>query len=468
MKRGFFIIAFLVSVCFAPAQTPSYPEMIHVEGGMLKRYSKPDFFETELQSFKLAKTETTVAQWRMFCNSTGRKMPEAPSWGWIDDHPIVNINWHEAMDYCKWLSDKTGDNYRLPTEAEWQYAAEDRSGFKKFSGSDKIWEVAWYNDGKTNSTHSVGQKQPNSRGIFDMSGNVWEFCVDWYGDIPGVAGSNPTGPSGGTYKVIKGGSWNTNDRFCSYITRDYVLPTDFKNDGGFRVALPYKNPYLHSEMIRVEGGSFIMGDNELEGDMKPEHRVTIETFNISRTETTVGQWLTFCQATGRPYPLDPTWGPIESYPIVKVNWNEAVEYCDWLSKKTGKLFRLPTEAEWEYASRGGVKSKNFKYSGGNEINNICWHKGNSNNQPHQVALKKPNELGIYDMSGNVREWCLDWIGKYSENSQINPKGPANGEYRSLRGGSFADEDRFFGVSFRSGSDPRAHYENFGFRVVSSQ
>ncbi len=181
----------------------------------------------------------------------------------------------------------------------------------------------------------------------------------------------------------------------------------------------------YPEMILVEGGTFTMGDSEMEGEAneQPAHEVTLKSFSMAKTETTVLQWKTYCSATGHKMPETPSWGWIDTHPIVNVSYDDAVAYCDWLSDKTGELYRLPTEAEWEYAARGGKQSKGYKYSGGQSIDMTGWYNGNSNKQTQAVAQKRPNELGLYDMSGNVWEWCkdwYDWYGSYTAGAQTNP------------------------------------------------
>ena len=226
----------------------------------------------------------------------------------------------------------------------------------------------------------------------------------------------------------------------------------------------------YPEMIPVEGGTFTLGDTEMEGEAneQPTHQVTLKAFSIAKTETTVAQWRTFCNATGRQMPETPSWGWINTHPIVYVSWQEAVDYCDWLSDKTGELYRLPTEAEWEYAARGGNKSKGFKYSGAQSIDAVGWFTTNSNNQTQPVGIKRPNELGIYDMSGNAWEWCKDWYGPYAAEAQTNPRGPATGSYRVLRGGSWGNSASSCRVTFRSSRDPSYRINHLGFRVVLSR
>jgi formylglycine-generating enzyme required for sulfatase activity len=155
-----------------------------------------------------------------------------------------------------------------------------------------------------------------------------------------------------------------------------------------------------------------------------------------------------------------------NYPITGVSWNDAKAYCEWLSQKTGKTYRLPTEAEWEYAARGGSKSVGYKYSGSNNIDEVAWYDGNSGSKTHPVGQKKANELGIYDMSGNVWEWCGDWYGSYSSSSQTNPIGAASGSNRVFRGGSWYFIAIYCRSANRDDSTPDTRNGSIGFRLVS--
>jgi formylglycine-generating enzyme required for sulfatase activity len=223
-------------------------------------------------------------------------------------------------------------------------------------------------------------------------------------------------------------------------------------------------------MITVEGGTFTMGDTEMEGeaDEQPTHQVTLKTFKIAKTETTVAQWRAYCNATGRTMPETPSWGWIDSHPIVNVNYSDAMAYCDWLAEKMDADYRLPTEAEWEYAARGGKLSKGTKYSGGRSIDNAGWYEDNAGSKTHAVATKNTNELGIYDMSGNVWEWCKDLYDYYSAAAQTNPKGATSGSYRVLRGGSWYNSASFCRVANRDYGGPSYRYDDVGFRVVLSR
>ncbi|MCX4292288.1 MAG: SUMF1/EgtB/PvdO family nonheme iron enzyme [Odoribacter sp.] len=219
------------------------------------------------------------------------------------------------------------------------------------------------------------------------------------------------------------------------------------------------------DMLYVEGGTFMMGATEEQGDdaydsEKPVHSVTLSDYYIGKFEVTQGLWKAIMDNNN---PSNFQNG--DDYPMYYVNWEEAQEFCKKLSQLTGKTYVLPTEAQWEYAARGGVKSRGYKYSGSNTIGNVAWYGDNSSSSTHPVATKQPNELGLYDMSGNVWEWCSDWYGYYSSESQSNPTGPSTGSYRVVRGGSWHDFARRCRVSHRNGINRSLRGSNYGFRVV---
>ena len=156
----------------------------------------------------------------------------------------------------------------------------------------------------------------------------------------------------------------------------------------------------------------------------------------------------------------------DNHPVTHVSWNDAKAFCEWLSRKTGETFRLPTEAEWEYAARGGNRSNGYKYSGSNSIDNVAWYTETTNDSGTKpVGTKSPNELGIYDMSGNVEEWCQDWYGSYSSGSQTNPTGPSSGPHRVYRGGSWLNRAKYCRVSSRLNFYPSYRNPKLGFRLV---
>jgi len=220
------------------------------------------------------------------------------------------------------------------------------------------------------------------------------------------------------------------------------------------------------EMITVVGDTFKMGTEPTQESIdEKNHKVIISTFKIAKTEVTVQQWKHYCEATATPMPADPGWGWIDDNPIVDITWDDAVAYCNWLSAETGKKFRLPTEAEWEFAARGGVHTKDYKFSGGRGIELTGWSNVNSAGHTHKVAAKRANELGLYDMSGNVYEWCGDRYGNYPGKTMINPKGATTGNLRVYRGGSWYSPEEYCASSARDSNDPKSHFNFVGFRPV---
>jgi len=219
------------------------------------------------------------------------------------------------------------------------------------------------------------------------------------------------------------------------------------------------------EMIRVEGGTFQMGCTSEQGsdcwdNEMPVHNVTVSSFYIGKYPVTQAQW----QAVMGE---NPSYFRGENLPVEQVSWNDAQEFFNRLNAATGKKYRLPTEAEWEYAARGGNKSQGYKYSGSNSIGNVAWYWDNSGNTSHAVGTKQTNELGIYDMSGNVWEWCQDRYDSYSSSAQTNPTGPSSGSSRVIRGGSWGSVAPYCRVSDRNSDIPAYRGYSSGFRVALS-
>lgn len=227
--------------------------------------------------------------------------------------------------------------------------------------------------------------------------------------------------------------------------------------------LPAPIKELIDNMVKVEGGTFMMGGTHEQGeeafsDEKPPHKVTLSTFYIGRYPITQEQWKA---VMGN----NPSYFQGERHPVEQVDWMDCQEFVEKLSKMTGIRFRLPTEAEWEYAARGGRKSKGYKYSGGDLLPQIAWYNENSGGTSHEVGQKAPNELGLYDMSGNIWEWVHDWKGDYSEEALTNPTGPETGDERVCRGGGWNREHDRCRVSYRGDDQPDLRYRSLGLRVV---
>ncbi len=220
------------------------------------------------------------------------------------------------------------------------------------------------------------------------------------------------------------------------------------------------------EVVLVKGGVFIMGSGYYEETL---HTVTLSSYSIGKYPITVGQYKKYCTATGTAMPKAPSWGWNDEHPIVNVNYNDAIAYCNWLGEQYNGDWRLPTEAEWEFAARGGNKSSNYTYSGSNSIDEVAWYGENTREKTQAVGLKKANELGLYDMSGNVWEWCNDWEFDYITAAQTNPKGPTSGTFRVIRGGSWWQRNiTQFRVTYRNRINPDNRGVENGFRVVLSQ
>ncbi|MEI6521253.1 MAG: SUMF1/EgtB/PvdO family nonheme iron enzyme [bacterium] len=471
--------------------------------------------KVNLDSYYIYKTEVTVAQFRKFCNATGRKnMPPKPEWGWIDNQPIVNVNWYDAKAYADWAG------LMLPTEAQWEKAARGIDGRIYPWGND--WDetkCANYsncsggNDIKKG-VHPVGSFSTGASpyGALDMAGNVLEWCGDWYDEnyYNDTAIKNPVGPGNGKFRVVRGGSWFNNGlgvvlyrcafRFC------FDKPNIYRNTIGFRCAIlvdtikmtneietpspviPPKdlsidlpkqkiNPKDGAEMVLVPAGEFLMGskddDKEASDSEKPQHKVYLDSYYIYKTEVTVAQFRKFCHATGRKsMPLKPKWGWIDNHPVVNISWYSAKAYADWAGVK------LPTEAQWEKAARG---TNGRIYPWGND-----WDAAKCVNFTNSKGSTKPvgsistgaSPYGCLDMTGNVWEWCNDWYsGDYYKNApEKNPIGPETGESRVLRGRYWYSYDPYYDydyyrAAYRDNNPPDNYSPGFsdgvyGFRCAS--
>ncbi|MEI8278586.1 MAG: formylglycine-generating enzyme family protein [Bacteroidota bacterium] len=215
------------------------------------------------------------------------------------------------------------------------------------------------------------------------------------------------------------------------------------------------------EMVEVQGGTFLMGSKEPTDDASPVHTVRLNTFHLGKYEVTQGQWRAVMHKNSAHFIH------CDNCPVENVSWNEIQEFIKKLNEQTGQHYRLPTEAEWEYAAKGGNKSQHYKYSGSDDLDAVSWNAMNSNNKPHPVGQKKANELGIYDMTGNVWEWCSDWFDAnyYRNTAYENPKGPNSGKAKVLRGGAWGFKAPYCTTSYRSLITPDYQSSLFGFRLA---
>jgi formylglycine-generating enzyme required for sulfatase activity len=520
------------SVSPTPAPVPMPPiQMVVVPGGTFHNGTT----DVTVSSFKMSATEVTQAQYQAvigenpsnFRNVPWRKEGDPRKYPEDLSRPVEDVSWYETIVFCNKLSmmekltpvytiagskdpddwgwttigtpknsrvwdaasmDISANGYRLPTEAEWEYAA--RGGTPadnfRYSGSDDIDAVGWYESNSGNITHSVGLKRKNRLGLFDMTGNVSEWCWDWDGIYANGPQVNPTGPVSGELRVVRGGSYIDPADKCSVSERLSFRVGSFPSHNyvnlGFRLVLqiPMSQPVsdlqlLPIKMVTVQGGTFRKGTADLK----------IPTFKMSKTEVTQAQYQAVMGSNPALFKGD------LSRPVECVSWYDALVFCNKLSiqeglspiyaisgstnpsawgnvptikndvwdavvmNKDSNGYRLPTTEEWEYAARGGTPLDNFTFSGSNTVGEVAWCSENSDKKTHPVGSKNPNKLGLYDMSGNVSEWCWDWLG-------------SSGIYRLKRGGDFLNDLELTSISIYGGWAPFARSGIQGFRVVTRQ
>ena len=213
------------------------------------------------------------------------------------------------------------------------------------------------------------------------------------------------------------------------------------------------------KMIAVKSGTFQLGSDDWYDNEKPVHQVTLSDYYIGETEVTQELWSAVMGSNPSYFT-----GNMQR-PVEWVSWNDCQTFISKLNQLTGKTCRLPTEAQWEYAARGGNKSKGYTYSGSDAIDDVAWYDDNSDRMTHPVKTKAPNELGIYDMSGNVAEWCSDWYGSYSSAAQNDPTGPSTGSDRVYRGGGWIISAAGCRVAYRSSYAPTVSGSDLGLRLA---
>lgn len=460
-------------------------KMIHIDGGTFDM--GPDVSEEErayhwkeserqhnvcLGSYYISETEVTEDLWNEVMEIVAQK----------STLPIRDVSWDECNKFINKLNEITGKSFRFPTEAEWEFAARGGNKSKKFifSGSNFIDKIGWYAENSDETPHPVKSKKPNELGLFDMTGNVSEWCGDWtsvrddyYLVSPWV---NPKGYDKfyiyqsetviADRRVVRGWNYTTHNTpsapLCQMTIRDDCFPSYGLPTIGLRLAMddkdnsdPMKNKISPGvtidvdnevfKMVLVKGGKFTMGYTKLDktkcngfyddiSDDNEIHEVTLTDFYIGETEVTQGLWAI---VMGNNKDI------LEHYPIVGVSWHECQEFINKLNNMTGYEFRFPSEAEWEYAARGGQKTEGYLYSGSDRDIDVGWSWSNMKGSIQEVAQKKPNELGLYDMTGNVAEWCGDLYGHdyYGKSPKSNPQGPQGGTYKVCRGGLFNDDPR---------------------------
>ena len=387
--------------------------------------------------------------------------------------PVNCVGWKEAQEFCRKLSEKENAEYFLPTEAQWEYACRAGSKTEYYWGDKMDNEYCWYTGTSEKKTHEVGTKKPNKFGLYDMSGNVYEICRDWYDEdyYKNSPEEDPQGPEKGTGKSVRGGCWAAREVYCRSAVRGGIDQRTDMERIGFRICRAVSEDKVITNSIGmklrlIEPGEFMMGSEKGDNNEKPVHKVKIsKPFYIGVYEVTQAQYEKIMGTNRSEFSS-------ADRPVECVSWNDAREFCKKLSEKEGVAYRLPTEAEWEYACRAGTKTE--YYWGDTMDGRYAVYTENSGGKTQKVGTKEPNKWGLYDMSGNVWEWCEDLYGnRYSGSEEADPKGATKGEYRVLRGGSWCLNAENCRSAYRYSFVPtlRGDYLDFGcyfgFRVCRS-
>ena len=408
------------------------------------------------EAFYLAKYEVTRGQWEAVM---GRD-PLSYKADDCSECPVGNVDWDEIQEFILRLNLGQSGPYRLPTEAEWEYAA--RAGTQTAYGfGDEpiaLGAYGWYDLNSRGLMNPVGQKRPNEWGLYDIHGSVWELVSDWHGPYPQDPVTDPKGPSTGTQRVRRGGSHSDNASFCRTAYRGAFGPFACENCG-FRLAraMSFENS-VGMEFVQIEPGTFPMGSPPDEADREATrgghygyealHPVTLsEPFFLGRYEVTQAQWEAVMQGNPSTYVACGGDCPVET-----VFWEDVQDFIRRLNEREGTdAYRLPTEAEWEYAARAGTETA---YHFGDDVSLLCQYANFGDltyfgEHPYYcadgvggstapVGSYQPNDWGLHDMHGNVEEWVADRYGPYPPILIVDPQGPGAGEFRLRRGGSWAD------------------------------
>ncbi len=473
------------------------PSDVFLMGSRLRDSEKP-VHQVVLKSFGMSKYEVTYAEYNKFCQESNwkncyllndKKRLE-------NDYPVDFSRWEDANAYAHWLSQKTGKSFRLPSEAEWEYAARAGSLMRYSSGNVLETNVAHFIPAGTSMEKAirdsapVGSYIPNAFGLYDVHGNVSEWVSDCFHKnyLGAPKNGKPRVNDNGhcSNRIIRGGNWILSPEWLTSTARIGV-PLDYSELVGFRLVQEISSEEIDRgevrysllesiDMVNVPAGVFVMGDHSTglfskdgDDDELPEHEVTISAFKMSKNEITREQYDAFCELTGREKLAGD--GP-GNMPVTNVSWEDAKAFTTWLSEQTGGAFRLPTEVEWEYAARAGTDTP---YSWGKKIERnraVCdgcksqW----DNISPAPTGSFEANTFGLNDMHGNVSEWVEDC---YHENYQ---GAPADGtswssdscSERVIRGGGWSSKP----ADLRSANRGRVvadHQGNdVGFRIVQSQ
>ena len=499
------------------------PELVVVPSGDFSMHSRVDrgrSLSIVINSFAIGKFEVTRAQWKLLMgtNPSKYRWDGLPAEG--DTLPIDEVSWNEAQEFVKRLSAKTGKKYRLPSDAEWEFAA--RAGSKEAYElpdmqplSKQLESFAWFLNNSGGKPHPVGQKLPNAFGLYDMLGNISEWMEDcsresYFSNTKKASGPNlDDGPLDNKPWVLadckgastRGGSFISPVIEANPASYQRANKATRASSLGFRVARDLDKPFTRPqltladgelfkdcdncpEMVVVPAGDFLMGLNDdrfaslsAEYDEfsrpwllheRPQHRVTVRSFAMGKFEVTQGQWESVMgvpQSEFRGMGTPPSNLKGRTLPEL-VSWADAKDFVKRISVKTGKNYRLPSEAEWEYAA---LARSQANYSFGDDqlqLTRFAWFGLNSSKTMHPVGGKLPNAFGLHDMHGNVWEWTEDCWNKSYEGAPSDGSAWIRGDCtrRVGRGGSWGDQPQFLRVGFRGGM-LTVRSSGGGFRVV---
>jgi formylglycine-generating enzyme required for sulfatase activity len=447
------------------------------------------------QPFELTAIQVTQSLWTAV-------MGNNPSFFKGAKRPVERVSWENVQEFIKKINDlNPGKGYRLPTEAEWEYACRAGSNERWCFGDDEsqLKHYAWYweNSGdqllsgdwdedklRSNKcqTHPVGQKKPNAWGLYDMHGNVLEWCQDWHSAYRAELAIDPIGTPTGSQRVFRGGGYNNETNYTCSAFRGRIDPAKRHTSLGFRLARTTPSLYELLKTLRFVGipaGSFKLGspENEIGHEENETQQEVILTRPFELMVTPVTQRLWSAVMGSNPSHFEGAERPVEC-----VSWEDVQEFIRKLNEHDpGKGYRLPTEAEWEYACRAGSTTRWCFGEDESQLKDYGWYLENNGDLPlfgkfdkdivssnkcqtHPVAQKKPNAWGLYDMHGNVWEWCQDWYGDYGSGAQLDPRGPGSGSYRVGRGGGWYDEAQHLRCACRGGLDPTNSDDDLGFRL----
>ncbi len=490
--------AFLLALCLSPALAQDTGvarkvelapgvtmEFVYIPPGSYQRGSAeteagrdpdegPRHRVTISRGFYLGRTEVTQQQWAALMGDQPATFRQ-PNGEAISQRPVETVSWTRAQDFLSRLNALAQGRFRLPTEAEWEYAA--RAGTETaFPWGDATqpftaYPHAWANSRSFGTTHAVATKPPNAWGLYDMHGNVWEWCADWYGPYEAEPQTDPAGPPRGTEKVFRGGSWfdfpvslRSANRHRHGTDKGYAAI-------GFRVLLEASVLEERSVVLpggvamrfaKIPPGEFMMGSPESEAgrqkDESPQHRVRVErAFWLGVYEVTQAQWRAVMGSDPSAFRETAAGGAL---PVEMISWNDAQAYLQKLNALGQGSFRLPAEAEWEYAARAGSAARypHGDDPGYRELRRYAWFNPESEGRSHPVGRKRPNPWGLYDMLGGVWEWVEDALGAY-------PQGPRDQSKRVIRGGSWFNEAEALRSANRNAHEPDSRQTNLGLRLV---